>query len=129
MAMLGTTLFSLTPDWRAGAGVISILDRVAGAGCGPAIEIIGHQAWRGFPRLSTKDEHAFREGVDRLGLVPVALGVYTDLYRRPGRAMSAEEALEDVRPQLEVAARLGFPVVRATLGMEPDLLRRVVAEA
>jgi hypothetical protein len=129
VATLGTTLFSLTPDWRAGADVASVLERVAGAGCGPAIEVIGHQAWRGFPRLSREDERAFRDAVDRLGLVPVALGVYTDLYRWPGRAMSADEAFEDIRPQLEAAARLGFQVVRATLGMAPALLRRVAAEA
>ena len=46
----GTTLFSLTPDWRAGESATSILQRVGDAGCGPALEVIGHQAWRGFPR-------------------------------------------------------------------------------
>ena len=127
--LLGTTLFSLTPDWRSGAEVTSVLERIAATGCGPALEVIGHQAWRGFPRLSTKDEHAFQAAVDRLGLIPVALGVYTDLYRRPGRPMSADEVVEDVRPQLEAAARLGFAAVRATLGMEPGLLRRVATEA
>jgi sugar phosphate isomerase/epimerase len=125
---LGTTLFSLTPEWRAGADLLSLLDRVAAAGCGPAIEVIGHQSWRGFPHLSAGDERAFREALDRLGLVPTALGVYTDLFRRPGRPMSEDEALDDIRPQLEAAARLGFPLVRATLGMEMSLLRRVLAE-
>jgi hypothetical protein len=61
--------------------------------------------------------------------VPVALGVYTDVFRRPGRSMTSDEALEDIRPQLRAAARLGFPLVRATLGMEPDLLNRVAEEA
>jgi hypothetical protein len=125
----GTTLFSLTPDWRAGADVASVLDRIAAAGCGPALEVIGYQSWRGFPRLSPDDERAFRDSVDRLGLVPTALGVYTDLFRRPGRPMSEDEAFDDLRPQLEVAVRLGFPMVRATLGMSPALLRRVAAEA
>ena len=124
----GTTLFSLTPDWRAGESATSILQRVADAGCGPALEVIGHQAWRGFPRISGADERAFRDAVDRVGLIPVALGVYTDLYRRSGRPMSADQAFEDVQPQLEVASRLGFELVRATLGMEPALLRRVAEE-
>jgi hypothetical protein len=124
----GTTLFSLTPDWRAGESVTSILQRVADAGCGPVLEVIGHQAWRGFPAISADDERAFRDAVDRLGLVPVALGVYTDLFRRSGRPMTADEAFADIRPQLEVAARLGFGLVRATLGMESGLLRRVADE-
>jgi hypothetical protein len=129
MPTLGTTLFSLTPDWRQGADAVSILERVAAAGCGLAIEMIGHQAWRGFPQLSATDERDFRDAVDRLGLIPVALGVYTDLFRRPGRAMTDDEAFDDIRPQLEVASRLGFELVRATLGMTPDLLRRVAVEA
>jgi hypothetical protein len=125
----GTTLFSLTPDWRAGADVASVLDRVAAAGSGPALEVVGYQAWRGFPHLSPDDEPTFRDAVDRLHLVPTALGVYTDLFRRPGRPMTEDEAFDDLRPQLEAAARLGFPLVRATLGMEPALLRRVAAQA
>jgi hypothetical protein len=124
----GTTLFSCTPDWRAGESATSILQRVGDAGCGPALEVIGHQAWRGFPQISAADERAFRDAVDRLGLIPVALGVYTDLYRRSGRPMSADQAFEDIQPQLEVASRLGFALVRATLGMESGLLRRVAAE-
>jgi hypothetical protein len=127
--ILGTTLFSLTPDWRAGADVVGVLERVAAAGCGPALEVIGHQAWRGFPHLPADDERAFRDAVDRLELRPTALGVYTDLFRRPGRPMGDAEALEDVRPRLQAAARLGFPMVRATLGMAPALLRRVAEEA
>ena len=126
---LGTTLFSLTPEWRRGADLVSLLERVAADGCGPAIEVVGHQAWRGFPQVSAEDERAFLAAVERLELVPAALGVYTDLYRRPGPAMSTDEAFDDIQPQLEVAARLGFRAVRATLGMEPDLLRRVAAEA
>ena len=123
---LGTTMFSLTPLWHAGADVVTLLERLAEAGCGPAIEVIGHQAWRGFPALSTADERAFRDAIDRLGLRPVALGVYTDLHRRPGQPMTTDEALAYLRPQLEVAARLGFGVVRAPLGMDPALLRRVL---
>ncbi|MGY1849296.1 sugar phosphate isomerase/epimerase family protein [Blastococcus sp. SYSU DS1021] len=123
------TLFSLTPQWRAGADVVELLERVAAAGCGPAVELIGHQAWRGFPAVTAEDERAFRDAVGRLGLVPVALGVYTDLFRYPGRPMTVEQAFDDIAHQLAAAARLGFPMVRATLGMAPSLLQRVSAEA
>jgi hypothetical protein len=126
---LGTTLFSFTPDVRWGADIVSLLERIAGSGCGPAVEVIGQQVWRGFPQLSPLDEREFRSTVERLGLVPVALGVYTDLFRRPGRPMSTDEAFAEIRSQLAAAARLGFRTVRATLGMEPGLLRRVAHEA
>lgn len=129
MRTIGTTLFSLTPYWRDGAEPGDLLQRIARAGCGPAVELIGHQSWRGFPDVSAEDERAFRSAIDRLGLTAAALGVYTDLYRRPGVPMSEDDAFEDIRPQLATAARLGFGLVRATLGMAPGLLRRVAAEA
>ncbi|MGY1651108.1 sugar phosphate isomerase/epimerase family protein [Geodermatophilus sp. SYSU D01119] len=129
MVVLGTTLFSLTPDWRAGADLSGLLERVAAAGCGPAVEVVGAQAWRGFPAVDPAEEQAFRAAVDRLGLLPVALGVYTDLFRRPGRRLDDDEVLAELRPQMETAARLGFGAVRATLGMGAPLLRRAAAEA
>ena len=129
MATLGTTLFSFTPDWRAGEDAISILERVAGAGCGPALEVIGHQAWRGFPHVSAADERAFRDAVDRLELVPVSLGVYPHPFRRPGPPSSIDEQVEDLRTQLVAAKRLGFPIARTHLGLDPTLLGRAAAEA
>src|SRR3954466_11595133 len=108
MTTLGTTLFSLTPDFRAGESTTSILRRVADAGCGPALEVIGAQAWRGFPDVSADDERAFRDAVDRLGLAPVALGVYPHPFRRPGAPMGVDELAADLTAQLETAKRLGF---------------------
>jgi sugar phosphate isomerase/epimerase len=129
MTTLGTTLFSLTPDFRAGESITSILQRLADAGCGPAIEVIGHQAWRGFPDVSADDERDFRDAVDRLELVPVSLGVYPHPFRRPGAPESIDDQVEDLATQLRAAKRLGFPVVRTHLGMDPALLRRIAAEA
>jgi hypothetical protein len=129
MATLGTTLFSLTPDWRAGEDAVSILERVAGAGCGPALEVIGHQAWRGFPEVSTDDERAFRDAVDRLELTPVALGVYPHPFRRPGPPSGIDEQVDDLRAQLQAAKRLGFPIARTHLGLDQALLRRLADEA
>ncbi|WP_328475304.1 sugar phosphate isomerase/epimerase [Actinoplanes sp. NBC_00393] len=125
--IFGTTLFSLTPLWRFGATPVELLEQVAK--CGPAIEVIGHQSWRGFPQLDPADERDWRDAVDRLGLRPAALGVYTDLYRHAGRVLSEDEAFDELLPQIEAAARLGFPVVRATLGMAPGLLRRALVAA
>ncbi len=129
MTTLGTTLFSLTPDFRAGQSTSSILQRVADAGCGPALEVIGAQAWRGFPNVSADDERAFRSAVDTFGFQPTALGIYPHPFRRPGAPMGTDEIVEDLTAQLEAARRLGFPIVRTHLGMEPELLRRTAAEA
>lgn len=129
MTILGTTLFSLTPDFRAGESTTSILQRVADAGCGPALEVIGSQAWRGFPHVSADDERAFRSAVDRFGFEPTALGIYPHPFRRPGAPMGTDEQVADLTAQLEAAKRLGFPIVRTHLGMETRLLRRIAPEA
>jgi hypothetical protein len=127
--MLGTTLFSFTPDWRAGGDCGSILERVAAGGCGPALEVIGHQAWRGFPDVAAEDERAFRDAVDRLELVPVALGVYPHPFRRPGSAAGVDEQVADLATQLLAAKRLGFPIARTHLGLDPEVLRGAAAAA
>jgi sugar phosphate isomerase/epimerase len=127
MVILGTTLFSLTNEWLSGAWTLdSMLRRVADDGLGPGLEVVGFQSFRGFPDLSTEDVAAFREHVDALGLVPSALGVYVDSALRPGHMMGVEEGGNYLQPQLEAAHVLGFPLVRAALGMEPALIERLV---
>lgn len=129
MATLGTTLFSLTPLWQAGGDAEDVLELVARHDCGPAVEVIGHQTWRGFPHLSAGDERRFRDAVDRLGLVPAALGVYADRHRRPGRLSTDDETVAEVGDQLAVAARLGFPLARMSPMVGGHLLRRLADEA
>ncbi len=129
MVTLGTTLFSFTPDWRRGEDAGALLERVGSAGCGPALEVIGAQAWRGFPAVSADDERAFRDAVDRLALQPVALGIYPHPFRRPGPPQSLDEMAGDLTAQMETARRLGFPIVRTHLGLDRELIRRAAAEA
>lgn len=125
----GTSLFSLTPQWRSGADLPGLLARLADADCGPALEVIGPQTWRGYPHLTPEDERAFGASVERFGFTPTALGIYVDRFRRADRELTLDEAVASVRPQLALAARLGFPIVRLPLGLPADLLRRIAAEA
>jgi sugar phosphate isomerase/epimerase len=129
MVTFGVTTFSVVPDIRWGADLESILTRLSEAGCGPALEVIGHQVFRSFPELSAEAEKDFCSQVDRLGFEPVALGVYPDLFRDRRRPMTVDQAFDDLRPQLAAARRLGIGLVRAPLGMDSALLRRAAAEA
>ena len=72
---------------------------------------------------------AFRRLCDRLGLEPAAVSGYVDLLRRPGRAMSLDECVAELEAQIDVAARLGFPVIRLTVGVPVDAIERVVRSA
>jgi hypothetical protein len=129
---LGTTAFSFTNEWLARRYTLEgLLRRVAELDLGPAIELIGFQTWRDFPRLSTSDVVAFRRLTDDLGLEPAALGAYVDLHRRVDGRMSTSEAVDFLAPQIGIAGALGFPLLRLHGGVPVDVLERVapLAEA
>jgi hypothetical protein len=127
---LGVSTFSLTNEWLSRRYTLeSLLERVAEAGLGPGLEIIGHQTWRGYPRLAREQVLGFRRLCERLGLEPAAIGGYVELLRRPGRAMSVEECVEALEAQVAVASGLGFPVIRLHLGVPVQAIERAVPAA
>lgn len=120
---LGTTAFSFTNEWLARSLTLDgLLRRVADRELGPGLELIGFQTWRSFPSLTRDEVAAFRTTVDELGLEPAALGAYADLLRRPGRPMTAADAVEFLRPQIAVARGLGFPLLRLHAGIPLEAL-------
>jgi hypothetical protein len=127
---VGTTTFSFTNEWLAGGLTFEqLLARVSDQGLGPGIEVIGFQTWRGFPHVPRRDVLAFRRSCDGLGLEPVALGGYVDLARRPDRLLSTSEAADFLRPQIDVAAALGFPILRLHSGIPFDVIEQVTRHA
>lgn len=127
---LGVSTFSLTNEWLSRRYTVeSLLERIAEAGLGPGLEVIGHQTWRGYPRLAREEVLGFRRVCDRLGLEPAAIGGYVDLLRRPGRAMTVEECVEALEAQVDVASGLGFPVIRLHVGVPVPAIERVIPAA
>jgi hypothetical protein len=127
---LGTTAFSFTNEWLARQLTLDqLLARVAELNLGPGIELIGFQAWRGYPRLSPREVLAFCRMLDDLGLEPAALGGYVDVARRVDRPMTTQEAIEFLRPQIECAQALGFPLIRLHNGIPVVVLETLLPEA
>ena len=127
---LGVSTFSLTNEWLSRRYTLeSLLERIAEAGLGPGLEVIGHQTWRDYPRLTREQVLDFRRLCERLGLEPAAIGGYVDLLRRQGRAMTVEECVEALEAQIEVASGLGFPVIRLHVGVPVPAIERVVPAA
>ena len=80
---LGVSTFSLTNEWLSRRYTPeSLLERIAEAGLGPGLEIIGQQMWRDYPRLTQEQVLDFRRLCERLGPEPAAIGGYADLLRR-----------------------------------------------
>jgi xylose isomerase-like TIM barrel protein len=127
---LGTTAFSFTNEWLARRySLEQLLRRVAELELGPAIEVIGFQAWRDYPRLGAEDVAAFRRLVDELGLEQSALGAYVDSARRADRGMTVDEAVEFLAPQIASAELLGFPLLRLHAGIPVAVLERLAPAA
>lgn len=123
---LATSAFSFTDEWLGGRHTLEeLLRRIAASGLGPGVELIGHQCWRSFPVLEDAEVRAFRRLLDELELVPAALGVYVDRYRRSDRALTDGEAVDELSRQITLAGELGFPVARLHAGVPSDVLEGV----
>ena len=122
---LATTTFSFTNEWLARRLTLEqLLGRVSELDLGPGLELIGFQTWRDFPRLTGDDVLGFRRSCDRLGLEPVAIGGYVDLARRRGELMPSSEAVDFLLPQIDLAAALGFSILRLHAGIPFDVLEQ-----
>jgi hypothetical protein len=127
---LAVTSFSFTNEWLARRYTLTqLLRRIAALGRGTGIEVSGYQAWRSYPALSRDDVHMFRRQVEELELEPVALGAYVDLLRRVDRAMTIDEASEQLVAQVGTARELGFPLLKLHAGIPAAVLERGTAAA
>jgi hypothetical protein len=124
---LGVTLYSMTNEWLAGRySLPELVDEVGRRGLGPGVEVIGFQSLRGFPdKVDAADLRGLREAIDRNGLTPTSLASNADVARRSDAFMDTEESVAYMRPQIELAATLGFPVVRTQIGLTPEVLERL----
>lgn len=124
---VGSTLFSFTDEWRAGhLSLEHLLGRIAALGLGPDVELVGYQSFKGLPSPTAAEVETFRRCVTSLRLRPTVFGVYVDRAKRPTRWLTVEESTRELVGQLETASRLGFSTLRATLGMDTEIIDRVV---
>jgi len=125
--MLGNTLYSMTNEWLAGRYTLdTLIDEVGRRGLGPGIEVIGFQSLRGFPfKVSDEETRTLMAAIERNGLTPTSLASNADIAIRADDWMDTDRSVEYMRPQIELAGRLGFPVVRTQIGLTPEVLEKV----
>ena len=131
---LGVTLFSMTNEWLAVRYTLpDMIDEVGRFGLGPGVELVGFQSLRGFPHdVDKEDVHAMLDAAERNGLTLTSLASNADIARRADAWMGTDESVEYMRPQIEFAGRVGFPVVRIQIGLTPavlELLEPIAAKA
>lgn len=126
----GTTLYSFTRAFHARDYTLEQLIReVAQRGLGPGLEVVGFQSFKGFPSLEPATIDWFRSLVEEVDLVPTCLSANADAGIRRDRMLSDDELVDYMRPQIEAAHLLGFPVVRVQISLTPDDMERLLPVA
>ncbi len=115
---VGVSLHSFTNEYCSFTWSFEDLLVLASA-LGGGVEIVGPSHQRGFPYLSDEFERQFKSAVDRNGLTPTSYGSYTDPFTLLERDLTPDEMVVYHIPQLEAAARLGFPIVRLQYFAQP----------
>lgn len=108
---VGVTLHSFTREYVSFKWSFEDLMHKASL-LGGGVEIVGPSHHRGFPEVTREFERIFKSSLERNHLTPTAYGSYADPFTLPDRDRTAQELLAYTVPQLEGAAKLGFPVVR-----------------
>ncbi|HEX4211082.1 MAG TPA: TIM barrel protein, partial [Candidatus Binataceae bacterium] len=124
---LGTTLYALTNEFLSRRySFEDLLEQVARRKIGPGLEIVGFQSIRGFPTISDDFAARFKALVAQWGLIPTSLAINADQAIRRGEVMSEDAMVAYHEPQIQAAAKLGFPVARYQYGAGPNVIRRLV---
>ena len=125
---LGVSTFSLTNEWLSRRYTLeSLLERVARGRARAGAR--GHRP-PDLARLSAprrrSDVLGFRRLCDGSGSSRRRSAGTSTLLRRRDRAMTVDECVGLLRAQIDVAARLGFPVIRLHVGVPVPALEQVV---
>jgi sugar phosphate isomerase/epimerase len=123
---LGLTLYSASAEFRAGwYDFDGLLNRVAGLGIGPGIEIVASQVLPTYPHVTDGFARSWQEAFDKHGFTASSFGANLDMGRRRDRDMTPDEEYEFTETLFHGAKKLGFPLVRIQ-SAKPELLRRLL---
>jgi Xylose isomerase-like TIM barrel len=126
---LGLTLFSFTREfWLRQWTLEECLARAGQLGDEIGLEIVGAQSLPSYPKLPRGDELEVRAAFERYDLVPTCYGAHVERGRMPGRVATVDETVRIIEDEIEIAVRLGFPLVRLQTATA-SLLERLLPAA
>ncbi|MDS2173430.1 sugar phosphate isomerase/epimerase [Nesterenkonia sp. CL21] len=123
----GVTLYSFTRPFHGREyDLEALIRKVAAEGYGPGLELIGFSSIKGFPAVDDRFAGWFRELLQEVDLIPTSLAINADIGIHRDRLLDQDELVDYMRPQIEAAAALGFPVARVQISITPDSMERLV---
>lgn len=124
---LGSTLYSFTNEWHERRyGFEDLIAEVAKRKLGPGLEIIGFSTIRGFPNVSDDFAARFKDLMAKYQLTPSCLSINADMAIKRGTMMSVDEAVAYHAPQIEAAAKMGFPTIRCQFAAPVEVIIKLL---
>ena len=124
---LGTTIYSFTNEYQGRKYTLEqLIVKTAEHGIGPGVELVGFSHIKGFPAVTDEFAGWLRNLYAKHGLQPSCLAINADVQMNRKRCMTDDECYEYHVPQLQAAAKLGYPVVRYQYPAGPEVIRRLV---
>ena len=86
------------------------------------VELIPEQSIPDFTHLTDEFVDTWFAWMDTYGTTPTATNAYLDTRLYAGQWLSLEEQIASIRTDIDVAVRLGMPIVKATINVAPEVM-------
>jgi hypothetical protein len=87
------------------------------------IEVIPEQSLPGYPDITDEQVAQWHAWMGEYGTTTSATDLFLDTKRHPNRWLSHEEQIASFRQDIDLAVRLGAPVIRAIINTPPEVMR------
>jgi hypothetical protein len=87
------------------------------------IEVIPEQSLPGYPHITDAQVDQWHTWMREYGTTTSATDLFLDTKRYPGRWLSHEEQVDSFHADIDLAVRLGAPVIRAIINTPPEVMR------
>lgn len=124
---IGVTVYSMTNEWLARQyNLVEMIDEIGKRNLGPGIELIGFQSLRGFPnKVDNQTINDLKNAIERNGLIFTSLAANADVGLRRDNFMDTDASVAYMTPQIELAGKLGVPVMRTQINLTPPVLEKL----
>ena len=123
---LCTSLFSFALEWNSGNySLEQMMSKVRDMKLASGLEIIGFQSLKGFPHLADDRISEIRGLIEKYVFEPACLDANVDVAIRRDRLLTNEETAEYLIPQIRMANKLGFPVLRVQMTAKAEVIRKL----
>lgn len=127
---LATSLFSYAYEWNSGAYTFEdVIAKTRELDLGTGLEVIGFQSFKGFPYITDKQVSELKNLLDKYEFEPVCLDANIDVAIRRHQYLTVDETVEYIKPQIDAAQRLGFPILRVQMTAKPEVIGKLVSYA